>query len=516
MVMRPHPLIERELLQAARMPSTHLFRFTFATLAGVATLLLLLADVSPGATTGAGLLHVVTLGSFIFSLLSGLIFTADCVARERREGTLPLLFLSGMGAVEIVLAKLVSNGWRCLATLLLPLPFMATSLCLGGVEPFQIAGVVLGIFFLACFSLTAGLMVSCLGLSSSVGLLLYSALLLSGSAGMLANHFADGFGPRPDWSLIFNPIHPLLAAWLGPLRLVPTRLVAESLAGGCLVLLAMLVTAALALRVTIRPPLWLERVLPMGRRHTSSSGGRKSRRRLSASEFLPASLRGGWHFTRFTLGMAAFAGVLYANQSDEFFNGKTAATLLVASHFVMKVSRLWLGVKIGWMERNSDGMELLLTTPIAPGQILAAGKRRINGASLWADCVVVLLHLLYLTFEIQTGRVTASGVVALASLLVFILDRRTMVWLGLWEGMSRRGFFRGVMRAWLAASLAPTLITLAGYALLKTAFGSGFPDPSPAVLMSAWIAAAGLASAWASFRLWRTHADMRTIVAAGG
>lgn len=514
--MRPHPLIERELLQAARKPSTHLFRFAFAALAGIASLLLMLADVAPGATTGAGLLHVVTLGSFMFSLLSGLIFTADCVSRERREGTLPLLFLSGMGAVEIVLAKWVSNGWRCLTTLLLPLPFMATSLCLGGVEPYQIAGVVLGMFFLASFSLTAGLLVSSLGLSSSVGLLLYAGLLLSGLAGMATDHLLDGFGPRPDWALIFNPAHPLLAAWLGPLRLVPTRLVAESLTSGCLMLLAMLVMAALSLRVTIRPPLWLERLLPGSRRNPSISGGMKKKRQLSASAFLPASLRGGWHFTRFALGVAALAGVLYANRSDEFFDGKTATMLLVGAHFAMKVSRLWLGVKIGWMERNSDGMELLLTTPIAPGQILAAGKRRINGAFRWADCVLVLLHLLYLTFEFLTENITGAGGVALASLMVFIMDRRTMVWLGLWEGMSKRGFFRGVMRAWLGASLAPTLITLAGYALLKTAFGSGFPDPNPAVLTSIWIASAGLAAGLASFRLWRSHADMRTIVAAGG
>jgi len=516
MVMRPHPLIERELLQAARKPSTHVFRFAFAALAGVATLLLMLADLSPGATTGAGLLHVVTLGSFMFSLLSGLIFTADCVARERREGTLPLLFLSGMGAVEIVLAKLVSNGWRCLTTLLLPLPFLATSLCLGGVEPYQIAGVVLGIFFLASFSLAAGLLVSSLGLSSSVGLLLYAGLLLSGLAGMVFDQLSGGFGPRPDWTLIFNPTHPLLAAWLGPLRLAPTRLVAESLASGCLVLLAMLAMSALALRVTIRPPLWLEQMLPGRRRNRSISGGKKKRRQLSASEFLPVSLRSGWHFTRFAFGMAALAGALYANRSDDFFNGKTATMLLVGAHFAMKASRLWLGVKIGWMERNSDGMELLLTTPIAPGQILAAGKRRINRAFRWADCVLILLHLLYITYEFLTEHITGAGAAALASLVVFILDRRTMVWLGLWEGMSKRGFFRGIMRAWLEASLAPTLITLAGYALLKTAFGNGFPDPNPAVLMSIWIAAAGLGSGWSSFRLWRSHADMRTIVAAGG
>lgn len=513
--MRAHPVIERELVQAARKSSTHVFRFLFGIAAGVATLTLMLASAVPTARNGMALLHIITAASFIFCLLAGLIFTADSLASERREGTLPLLFLSGMGALEIVLAKWVSNGWRCLTMVVLPMPFLATSLCLGGVEPSQLAGVLFGILFLACFSLTAGLLLSSLGLSGGGGLLLYAGLMIPGTTGLIIDHLMMGARPRPEWMLIFNPAHPLLAAWLGPYGLVPKGLVAESLGMGCALLVLMLALAGLALKWSIRPPFWMERLIPTPRGR-GVAGNPSKRRQISATDFLPASLSTRWLFTRVGLGMAALAGVVYARRADQFFEGSTAGWLLLAAHFMAKTSRAWLAARIGWMEINSRGMELLLTTPISAGEILSAGKRRLDGAFAWMDLVVVLLHLVYLAFEVWTGRVGDAGAIVSASLLIFVVDRRTVSWIGMWAGFTGRGLFRSAVTTWVQSGLGPCLIALGGYALLKAAFGAGFPDPGVAVLTSIWVAAAGLASGLASARMWRCHANMRTIAATSG
>ena len=40
------------------------------------------------------------------------ILTADCISRERREGTLGLLFLTGLRATDIVAAKGLAHGLR--------------------------------------------------------------------------------------------------------------------------------------------------------------------------------------------------------------------------------------------------------------------------------------------------------------------------------------------------------------------------------------------------------------------
>ena len=58
---------------------------------------------------------------------------ADCLSRERREGTVGLLFLTPLKARDIVLAKGLAHGLRALTLWLATLPVMALPFLLGGV-----------------------------------------------------------------------------------------------------------------------------------------------------------------------------------------------------------------------------------------------------------------------------------------------------------------------------------------------------------------------------------------------
>src|ERR1700691_2163835 len=88
------PVAQRELREGARRPVNHRLRFLSA---GVGTLLLWLVTANSHQTAAQ-------LGGWLFAslhtLLLGLILlivpalTADCIAREKREGTLGLLFLT--------------------------------------------------------------------------------------------------------------------------------------------------------------------------------------------------------------------------------------------------------------------------------------------------------------------------------------------------------------------------------------------------------------------------------------
>lgn len=78
-----------------------------------------------------GVMNVVLLATiwFVAPLL-----TADCLSRERREGTLGLLFLTPLRPRDIVLAKLLAHGLRAVGVFLGALPVLILPLLFGGVS----------------------------------------------------------------------------------------------------------------------------------------------------------------------------------------------------------------------------------------------------------------------------------------------------------------------------------------------------------------------------------------------
>src|SRR5215467_8316180 len=90
------------------------------------------------------------------------LFTADAISRERREGTLGLLFLSRVRAGDLLLGKIGSSGFKGLSMLAAFLPMLMIPVLAGGVtggEAFREALVLLNTFW---FSLCAGLLASTL------------------------------------------------------------------------------------------------------------------------------------------------------------------------------------------------------------------------------------------------------------------------------------------------------------------------------------------------------------------
>src|SRR5215471_4284833 len=153
------PVIGRELRASARQP------FTFSLRAlGVAALLL--ASLMFGLEHGFG----PTLGSKLFASLHLTLFcaiwilvpmlTADCISRERREGTLGLLFLTRLRATDIVTAKSLAHGLRALTLWLAVAPVLTIPFLLGGVSwPQALLSIAIN-FSAICWALAAGLLAS--------------------------------------------------------------------------------------------------------------------------------------------------------------------------------------------------------------------------------------------------------------------------------------------------------------------------------------------------------------------
>ena len=133
------PVITRELREQARQPFTYSLRVlgVLAMLGGTVYFVLELSLVRfRGALPNLGGL----LFSFLQLALSAAIWilvplgAADCISRERREGTLGLLFLTPLRALDIVVAKGLAHGLRAGTLWLAVLPVMMIPFLLGGVS----------------------------------------------------------------------------------------------------------------------------------------------------------------------------------------------------------------------------------------------------------------------------------------------------------------------------------------------------------------------------------------------
>jgi hypothetical protein len=153
------PIVERELRVAARNRETYWGR--------------------SGVVLGLGLLWIpgwmgtfgttTEMNTFVFNGMLWIgfgvscfacLFTADAISRERREGTLGLLFLSRVRAGDVLLGKLGSSGLKSLCMLAAFLPMLMIPVLAGGVtggEAFREGLVLLDTFW---FSLCAGLWAS--------------------------------------------------------------------------------------------------------------------------------------------------------------------------------------------------------------------------------------------------------------------------------------------------------------------------------------------------------------------
>jgi hypothetical protein len=156
------PLVARELLVYSRQSWTYWLRLLSA-LGAVSVLAIMGATGQNrvGQADGLSLLAGSTAILFFIASLNGLRSTADCIASERRQGTLVLLFLADLKLNTILISKLVTNSLRNVWAFLGTLPVLGLCLLLGGVSGMMFVQGVLAVLAAAWLSLMVGLDQSC-------------------------------------------------------------------------------------------------------------------------------------------------------------------------------------------------------------------------------------------------------------------------------------------------------------------------------------------------------------------
>lgn len=179
--MNALPVIVRELRSESRLPLNYWLRVV-----GVGVMLITAGIVVvnlEGRIAGKGDEMFNVLQPTLFSLVWLLvpIMTCDCISRERREGTLGLLFLTPLRPVDVSIAKALSGIMRALTLILAVLPVIAIPLLLGGVSGKDLLRAAMMEIMSLIGAITAGLLASsrCREFSRASLLgMLYSAVVL--------------------------------------------------------------------------------------------------------------------------------------------------------------------------------------------------------------------------------------------------------------------------------------------------------------------------------------------------
>jgi ABC-type transport system involved in multi-copper enzyme maturation permease subunit len=540
------PVLLREMRTAARNANTYRIRFLAALVAvlftGFSIWLVTFFDESP--IPPRELFQVLAIIDFLFVLAIGFSLTADAISEEKRESTLPLLFLAGLKPWDIVLGKLAGAAARGVMAPLATIPVLALPILLGGADAkeFLRVSAVLGLTLL--FSMSAGLMFSAMvqrgwtayGLSAGL-VLLFCVGLPFGS--IMAREFRlTDF--NPDLISIPSPAYALHLA-LNPGPASHFGIAISVLAG-----LSLIMQAA---GIAVLPSAWKDRparssVLVRWRSwiaYGSSDFRRAFRRRLLEKN--PVYWLNSRPRTPALGLLLAIASIIVANwifQSHVAVPNHTQAQAILP--FMLWVltagsvhALVLLRIPIAAAERFSEdaksgALELLLTSPLGVSRILyghwLALRRNLAGPAalaLLVHCVPValfvaiqpaffgrnytLLELVNLVFERLAGaRDTPyweNGLMILAMLAVIpsvVVTWFSLACLGTWLSLRVRRAMAVPILA-LALSALPPALMLATVASIKeyNRWNLGNDYDEIFYMSLAWFLHAGTQLFWIAF-----------------
>jgi ABC-type transport system involved in multi-copper enzyme maturation permease subunit len=455
------PIVERELRVRARHKATFRVRVGAAAVASfiiVLFLFLVRGWFSPG-----------KLGQVVFWFLSGLAFlwclfegprnTADALSEEKREGTLGLLFLTDLKGYDVVLGKLLATSLNSFYAVLAILPPLAIPLLLGGVTAGEFWRMVLLLIVTLLFSLSAALLIS--AASRNERRAWFGATLLVAFLAAVPPLFR--WVPAPSTMLLGvvspTPAFYSLADNLFGRRPQPYW---NSIMGAHLLSWGFLIAACLVL-----PHSWQDKPVQKANREI------KTRRRLEHEVERRRSMhlnpvvwmltRGGradwyvWAVIATVVLPAIVVSVAWKPPTLVFMPFVAVALILNL------LLAAWVAAKACFLisdARASGALDLLLTTPISPAQIvdghMEALKRQFI-APFVTLCVaeVGIVALLDIT---TSGELALAVVLTLVAAGLMAAQLMATAWFGLWAGLATKKPAHAVAKTIIYVIVLPTLL----------------------------------------------------------
>lgn len=480
------PIVARELRVTARQRRVYWGRVATAGIAilvfaWVALFLVPLFRVT-FSQSGSWIFRNLVLVAAAYGAIGGVVATADSLSREKRDGTLGLLFLTDLRGYDVVLGKLVAGGVRSLYSMLAAIPILAVAIAMGGVTYAQVALAVVAIGNLLFFSMVLGMRVSVVSLSERKALFAGLVLLMVAVLGpWVAIGIVDSVVIGGGWQssvvslACVSPFYPVVQLLTDLSSTPAVRGPALGHFWSSVVLVQILGWGLLAgtfrrvTRVWQAPSSfsgltrvrhgWEQGVFGWGTGRT-----RLRRRLLERNPFL-------WvlHRERMKAGYAwGYLGIvltvwLIGNwHSDRILYEKNVAipTLLLIQGF-LKVWVISECVSRLVEDRRGGAMELLLTTPLSDTGVLRGYGLALRRLFLGPTLALAAFECFVL------GQVFGAWI-GFGSAVVLAADMVSVSWAAIWYGLVSRGVNRalllvtalvlvlpwGLVGLWLAAAAA--------------------------------------------------------------
>jgi len=504
------PIVGRELRVAARRRGTFWNRTVSAGMAiAVFGLMFVLGAADPNRELGKQLFVVLSVLFLGVSVLTGVVYTADCISEEKREGTLGLLFLTDLKGYDVVVGKLVASSVGAVYATLAILPILAIPLLLGGVSAAEFWRVVLVLVNSLFLSLAAGVMVSAAMRHNlaSMAVTLAVVIGLNFTAPLLSvwiGYITESTPPEP---LLIPSVGYACAVAQEPLYLgreskfLISVGVTHGLAWVCLVLASLRTrlawregTTSVTDSLVERWRRWLK-----GERETQRAWRRTALDANPCYWLAGRSRHKAW-VVWVGLGVTGLLWLAaYAEWGKEWSTDPGVALLTVI--FLHTLLRWWLAgeaiMALG-PDRRSGALELILCTDLRVEEIARGRMLGLQRQFFWPAVAVLIVDLwmlsVVLSESVGGGDVTAWVALFAALIGVFLLDMTALAWLGLWWGVTCRQASRAFIRSVAVVFGIPWAIFILALVMIA-GFGVVVPQPEWVWLLTAYAGVCGFTSA---------------------
>jgi ABC-type transport system involved in cytochrome c biogenesis permease component len=428
---------------------------------------------------------------WVAAWISGLLCTTDALTREKRDGTLGLLFLTDLQNYDIVLGKLAATALQQVMLLVGVLPILAIALALGGVTAVEFWRTVASLLLCQGTSLALGLACSALAktfggsLRATAFCLAVPILIPLGIFVILVN--TTRTIPPEIFSL--SPLLHFLAGLDTFRNSFPAA--RGSWEAGCYVLLGV-ISASFGFACTVirryqdNPERYSGRASSTDGQSSSLTGWRhvhwQDWLETNPYYWLARTFRGDPGWVRPTLGgLLSVAGCCAALTWWEPLGRTRQEVLHIAGllfvfvyHQLLKGAVCFQATQRLGEDQRSGALELLLTTPLTPEELIQGNRNALHDdARPWVIAVSILtvFQLLPLFWVDALKDITNTGfLLPTIGFGMLLLDLKWGVLIGLRASLRssdparafRSALLRLLFPGWLAA-----------FALLLLLFGAG-------------------------------------------
>ena len=183
-------------------------------------------------------------------------------------------------------------------------------------------------------------------------------------------------------------------------------------------------------------------------------------------------------------------------------------------HYTLKLFIAYQATRIIAHEKEGGLLELLLTTPMNAGIVLASKKAALRRHFLAPLIYTLLIHVVFIWGAIRHDPLAAAPWIAFGSMSILFMDYFTLSWLGLWEGLISKNPNRAFLRTVLAGLALPWAPFFFLTAILFFLLG-GLDLPPSLFLVWGFASAAVCGLTVGLYALARVHYNLRLRLAEG-